>query len=186
MGTDSLHETAASPRYVRFGPFHIDRQRQQVYRSNSKLRLHGKAYQLLLVLIEKQGEIVAREELKQALWPADTPVDYVANITTTVGKLRQALGGSTEKPSYIETIPRKGYSFIGKAEFSDVPFPQAGWLAAAGAQSVDDASSSTPSEKADSGSRKWITPVIVGLILAGILVGAATLWVARVAPQLSH
>ena len=53
MGTDSLHETAASPRYVRVGPFHIDRQRRQVYRSNSKLRLHGKTYQLLLVLIEK-------------------------------------------------------------------------------------------------------------------------------------
>jgi len=185
MGTDSLHETAASPRYVRFGPFHIDRQRQQVYRSNSKLRLHGKAYQLLLVLIEKQGEIVAREELKQALWPADTPIDYVANITTTVGKLRQALGGSTEKPSYIETIPRKGYSFIGKAEFSDVPFPQAGWPSAAGEQSVHD-SASTPSQKTDSGSRKWITLAIVGLILAGTLVGAAMLWVARVAPQLPH
>ena len=186
MGTDSLHETAASPRYVRFGPFRIDRQRQQVYRSNSKLRLHGKTYQLLLVLIEKQGEIVAREELKQALWPADTPVDYDANITTTVAKLRQALGGSTEKPSYIETIPRKGYSFIGEAEFSDVPFPQAGWPSAAGVQSVDDASSSTPSQKADSGSRKWITLAIVGLILAGTLVGAAMLWVARVAPQLPH
>jgi hypothetical protein len=117
--------------------------------------------------------------------PAHTPVDYDANITTTVAKLRQVLGESTEKPSYIETIPRKGYSFIGEAEFSDVPFPQAGWPAAAGVQS-DDASSSTASEKADSGSRKWITPVIVGLILAGILVGAATLWVARVAPQLSH
>jgi DNA-binding winged helix-turn-helix (wHTH) protein len=186
MGTDSLHTTAESPRYVRFGPFHIDRQRQQVYRGDNKLRLHGKIYQLLLGLIERQGEIVVREELKQALWPADTPVDYDANITTTVAKLRQALGESTEKPSYIETIPRKGYSFNGEAEFSDVPFPQALWSAVAGAQSVDDASSSTPSEKAYSGSRKWITPVIVGLILAGILVGAAMLWLARVAPQLPH
>jgi DNA-binding winged helix-turn-helix (wHTH) protein len=186
MGTDSLHKMAESPRYVRFGPFHIDRQRQQVYRGDNKLRLHGKIYQLLLVLIEKQGEIVVREELKQALWPSDTHVNYDVNITTTVAKLRQALGESTEKPSYIETIPRKGYSFIGEAEFSDVPFPHVVWPAAAGAQSVDDASSGTPSEKADSRSRKWIALVIVGLILAGILVGAAMLWVARVAPQLPH
>ena len=104
----------------------------------------------------------------------------------TVAKLRQALGESTEQPSYIETIPRKGYSFIGEAEFSDVPFSQAGWPAAAGAQSMNNASSSTPSETADSGSRKWITLVIVGLILAGILVGGAMLWVARVAPQIPH
>src|SRR5215475_6255965 len=124
MDTDSLPEIASLPRYVRFGPFHIDRQRQQVYRGGNKLRLQGKVYQVLLVLIHSHGEVVTRDQLKQALWPADTHVNYDANVNTTVNKLRQALGESTDKPTYIETIPRRGYSFIGAAEFSDVPFPQ--------------------------------------------------------------
>src|SRR2546429_9903410 len=115
----------ASPnkaRYVRFGPFHIDQQRQQVFRGGTRLRLQGKVYQVLIVLLQKQGEVVTRDELKQALWPADTHVNYDANVNTTVNKLRQALGESTDKPLYIETIPRKGYSFMGIAEFSDIPF----------------------------------------------------------------
>src|SRR6516164_4234337 len=122
MDTEYLPELTTSPRYVRFGPFSVDRQRQQVYREGGKLRLQGKVYQVLLVLIQKQGEVVTREELKQALWPADTHVNYDANVNTTVNKLRQALGESTDKPAYIETVPRKGYSFIGAAEYSDVPF----------------------------------------------------------------
>src|SRR5215470_9334971 len=95
MDTDSRAEFAPIPRYVRFGPFHIDRQRQQVYRGASKLRLQGKVYQVLLVLIHNQGEIVTRDQLRQALWPSDTHVNYDANVNTTVNKLRQALGEST-------------------------------------------------------------------------------------------
>src|SRR5213080_4934297 len=110
-------------RYIHFGPFRIDQQRQEVTRNGSRLKLQGKVYQTLLTLLEKPGEVVTREELRMRLWPADTHVNYDANVNTTVNKLRQALGESTEKPLYIETIPRKGYSFIGNAEFSDVPFP---------------------------------------------------------------
>jgi len=186
MDTDSLQVLAASPRYVRFGPFYIDRQRQQVYRAGSKLRLQGKVYQVLLVLIHNQGEVVTREQLKHALWPADTHVNYDANVNTTVNKLRQALGESTDKPAYIETIPRRGYSFIGSAEFSDAPFPQQAEPALSdNAHMADSATSNVPT--AD-GSKKWLTLVIVGLILAGILLGAgaAALWIRHFNPQLHH
>src|SRR5262245_66498016 len=115
MDTVSLQEITSSPRYVRFGPFHVDRQLQQVYRGSNKLRLQGKVYQVLLVLIHNQGEVVTRDQLKQALWPADTHVNYDANVNTTVNKLRQALGGSNDKPDYIETIPRRGSRFIRNA-----------------------------------------------------------------------
>lgn len=189
MDTDSLQEIASIPRYVRFGSFHIDRQRQQVYRGGNKLRLQGKVYQVLLVLIHNQGEVVTREQLKQTLWPADTHVNYDANVNTTVNKLRQALGESTDKPAYIETIPRRGYSFIGTAEFSDTPFPrqdESGVLddaqaAVAGSSAVSDAHTTNSSNK-------WLTLVIVSLILVGILLGAgaATLWFAHFAPQLRH
>jgi len=121
MDQGFLQESLNTSRYVRFGPFHIDQQRQQVYRNGSRLRLQGKVFQVLMVLLQKQGEVVTREELKQALWPADTHVNYDANVNTTVNKLRQALGESTDKPLYIETIPRKGYSFIAKIEYADRP-----------------------------------------------------------------
>jgi len=174
MDTGSLSEDANSPRYVRFGPFRVDRQRQQVYRSGSKLRLQGKVYQVLLVLIQKQGEVVTREQLKLALWPADTHVNYDANVNTTVNKLRQALGESTEKPVYIETIPRRGYSFIGAAEFSEVPFPETGGAEA----EVESAANPASATGRDSRGR---TLLIIGLILAGVLLGAgaAALWLAR-------
>jgi len=183
MDTESLQEIASLPRYVRFGPFQIDRQRQQVYRGGSKLRLQGKVYQVLLVLIHNQGEVVSREQLKQALWPADTHVNYDANVNTTLNKLRQALGESTEKPNYIETIPRRGYSFIGTAEFSATPFPQA----VPDAVPVDELANTVNAATGDT-SRRWLTLVIIGLILAGILLGAgaATLWIGRFNPQLRH
>jgi len=185
MDIDSLQIIASLPRYVRFGPFHIDRQRQQVYRGGSKLRLQGKVYQVLLVLIHNQGEVVTRDQLKQALWPADTHVNYDANVNTTVNKLRQALGESTDKPAYIETIPRRGYSFIGTAEFSEAPFPQQG-EAGPGAE-TGEGPASTGVLPQDS-SKKWLTLVIIGLILTGILLGAgaATFWITHFSPQLPH
>src|SRR5262244_1007897 len=141
-------------RYIRFGPFQVDQQRQEVSKSGSRLKLQGKVYQVLMALIEKQGEVVTREELRQALWPADTHVNYDANVNTTVNKLRQALGESTEKPLYIETIPRKGYSFIGNAEFSDQPFP----TAAPGRALEEQAGQDSQSEKGRT--RRWISILI--------------------------
>src|SRR5215813_9765749 len=106
-------------RYIRFGPFQVDQHRQEVTRNGIRLKLQGKVYQVLLALIEKQGEVVTREELRLRLWPADTHVNYDANVNTTVNKLRQALGDSSDKPLYIETIPRKGYSLLVQPEISN-------------------------------------------------------------------
>jgi DNA-binding winged helix-turn-helix (wHTH) protein len=185
MDTDSLREIASLPRYVRFGPFHIDRHRQQVYRGGNKLRLQGKVYQVLLVLIHNQGEVVTRDQLKQTLWPADTHVNYDANVNTTVNKLRHALGESTDKPTYIETIPRRGYSFIGTAEFSDAPFPQQTEVAAAAEAA---GALPAPGGPARDSSKRWLMLVIVGLILAGILLGAgaATFWITHFSPRLGR
>src|SRR5580692_8991719 len=109
------------PRFMRFGPFQVDQQRQEVTKNGSRLKLQGKVYQVLVALLDKPGEVVTREELRQRLWPADTHVNYDANVNTTVNKLRQVLGDSTDKPLYIETIPRKGYCLVTQTEISDVP-----------------------------------------------------------------
>jgi DNA-binding winged helix-turn-helix (wHTH) protein len=187
MDPGFLQEASIKARYVRFGPFCIDQHRQQVSRNGARLRLQGKVYQVLMVLLQKQGEVVTREELKQALWPADTHVNYDANVNTTVNKLRQALGESTEKPVYIETIPRKGYSFINTAEFSETPFPAiAGKLQES--ETLDAGGSGESSHAQAPRSNKWFTVIIVGLILAGMLLGAgvATYWISHFAPQLRH
>src|SRR5712672_554018 len=108
----------SSGRYVLFGPFRIDQQRQEVTRSGARLKLQGKVYQVLLTLLEKPGEVVTREELRIRLWPADTHVNYDTNVNTTVNKLRQALGDSSDKPLYSETIPRNGYCLLVQPEVS--------------------------------------------------------------------
>jgi DNA-binding winged helix-turn-helix (wHTH) protein len=166
-------------RYVRFGPFQIDQQRQEVTKSGSRLRLQGKVYQVLLALVEKQGDVLTREELRLRLWPNETHVNYDANVNTTVNKLRQALGDSCEKPIYIETVPRKGYCLVVQPEFADLPAPPG--TAAAAADSKEELLESVVSET-DASPKKtdlWITVGVIALIVAGMLLGAGLtrLWI---------
>jgi DNA-binding winged helix-turn-helix (wHTH) protein len=163
-----------SSRYIRFGPFQVDQHREEVSKNGTRLKLQGKVYQVLVALIEKQGEVVTREELRLRLWPSDTHVNYDANVNTTVNKLRQALGDSSEKPLYIETIPRKGYCLIVQPEFTDVP------QAVVSAMPTNGANGSVHAEIARARrSDMWVTLGIIGLILGGMLLGAAItkLWI---------
>jgi DNA-binding winged helix-turn-helix (wHTH) protein len=181
MAAGPSRASSLSSRYIRFGPFQLDQQRQEVSKNGARLKLQGKVYQVLLALIEKQGEVVTREELRLRLWPADTHVNYDANVNTTVNKLRQALGDSSEKPLYIETIPRKGYCLIVPPEFADVPVAVTP-LAPATALNAKPRTESASSSKTD----LWITLGIIGLILGGMLLGAAItkLWIYHFAPTL--
>jgi DNA-binding winged helix-turn-helix (wHTH) protein len=170
-----------SLRYIRFGPFQIDQHRQEVTRNGARLKLQGKVYQVLLALIEKQGEVVTREELRVRLWPADTHVNYDANVNTTVNKLRQALNDSSEKPLYIETIPRKGYCLIVPADFADSPLAVMPATPVPSGNGKPHEQASTPAPQR---SDIWITVGIIGLILAGMLLGAGItkLWLQNFAP----
>jgi len=175
----------SGPRFMRFGPFQVDQQRQEVTKNGSRLKLQGKVYQVLVALLEKPGEVVTREELRQRLWPADTHVNYDANVNTTVNKLRQVLGDSTDKPLYVETIPRKGYCLRVPSEGSDVPgAPLAAESAIETASSISSASLATEPPPPRSGF--WVPFGVVGLILAGMLLGAGititTLMISHFAP----
>jgi DNA-binding winged helix-turn-helix (wHTH) protein len=161
----------SGPRFVRFGPFQVDQQRQEVTKNGSRLKLQGKVYQVLVALLDKPGEVVTREELRQRLWPADTHVNYDANVNTTVNKLRQVLGDSTDKPLYIETIPRKGYCLVMASETSDVN--RAPLAADAVPENVPATTAPVlTKEPAPPRSGFWIPIGVVGLILAGMLLGA--------------
>ncbi len=85
-------------RYVRFGAFILDQRREEIFKNGARLKLQGKAFQVLLALLERPGEVVTREELRIKLCPLDTHVNFDANVNTTVNKLRQALGDSREAP----------------------------------------------------------------------------------------
>ena len=168
-------------RYIRFGPFQIDQQREEVTKNGVRLKLQGKVYQVLVALIEKQGEVVTRDELRLRLWPADTHVNYDANVNTTVNKLRQALGDSSDRPQFIETIPRKGYCLIVQPQFADVPLAVPAGSTVNGVNDhAEPPTDTTTSPKSDI----WMTLGIIGLILGGMLLGAAItkLWIYHFAP----
>lgn len=161
----------SSGRYIHFGPFRIDQQRQEVTRNGARLKLQGKVYQTLLTLLEKPGEVVTREELRARLWPADTHVNYDANVNTTVNKLRMALGDSSDKPLYVETIPRKGYSLLVQPEISNrVGNPHAPQRAPSGEPTQE--AIATEAVFKLSKSDLWVVLSAIGLILTGMLIGA--------------
>jgi len=171
MEERSRFAVPSGPRFLRFGPFQVDQQRQEVTKNGSRLKLQGKVYQVLVALLDKPGEVVTREELRQRLWPADTHVNYDANVNTTVNKLRQVLGDSTDKPLYIETIPRKGYCLLVAAEASEVPSGPLAPNAVTENASVPAVPAPT-NEPPAARSGFWIPIGVVGLILAGMLLGA--------------
>lgn len=181
--TTSERLSLSAGRYIHFGPFRIDQQRQEVTRNGSRLKLQGKVYQVLVILLEKPGEVVTRDELRVRLWPADTHVNYDANVNTTVNKLRQALGDSTEKPLYIETIPRKGYCLLVLPEVTNKS-------GNANLGPSESAALSGPEATPKSGglqfskSDVWIVLGVIGLILVGMLLGAGItrLWISHAAP----
>src|SRR6266478_2722537 len=180
--TTSERVLLSSGRYVLFGPFRIDQQRQEVTRNGARLKLQGKVYQVLLTLLEKPGEVVTREELRVRLWPADTHVNYDANVNTTVNNLRQALGDSSDKPLYIETIPPKGYCLLVQPEVSDKPAHPLFTQSEASADSAQEASRRLVAPSF-SKSDVWIVLGVIGLILAGMLLGAGItrLWISHAA-----
>jgi len=177
----------SSGRYIHFGPFRIDQQRQEVTRNGTRLKLQKKVYQTLLTLVEKPGEVVTREELRMRLWPADTHVNYDANVNTTVNKLRIALGDSSDKPLYVETIPRKGYSLLVQLEISN----RAGTMYVPQNGTSAENTEVTPSRVGIfkfSKSDLWVVLGAIGLILTGMLLGAGfmRLWMNHSSPVSTH
>jgi DNA-binding winged helix-turn-helix (wHTH) protein len=167
-------------RYARFGAFQLDLKRQDLTKNGARLRLPGKVCQVLVTLLERNGEIVTREELRARLWASDTHVNFDANVNTTVNKLRQILGDSNEQSIYVQTIPRRGYSFIGAVEFLDRPeiAGAAAEEAAAGEQnSLQPNASPTAAARsslfAPHRAPVWFTAGVIALVVAAMLLGAA-------------
>jgi TolB-like protein/DNA-binding winged helix-turn-helix (wHTH) protein/tetratricopeptide (TPR) repeat protein len=108
---------------VRFGVFELDTRSGELRSGGVKIRLPGQSFQILELLVERGGELVSREELRQRLWRTETFVDFDAGLNNAIKKLRDALGDSADTPRFIETLPRRGYRFLAPLETPGVPLP---------------------------------------------------------------
>ena len=100
------------PDRISFGPFVADLKSQELKKHGVRLNVAGQAFQILRMLLERPGEVVTRDELRRALWPSDTFVDFEHSLNTGVNRLREVLEDDARHPRYIETLPRRGYRFI--------------------------------------------------------------------------
>ncbi|MGA7155457.1 MAG: winged helix-turn-helix domain-containing protein [Acidobacteriaceae bacterium] len=105
-------ELSPTQEIVRFGLFELDAKAAHLTRNGFHIRLPQQPLRLLSILLERPGEIVTREQLRERLWPSDVFIDFDHGLNKSIQKLRDALGDSAESPRYIETIPRLGYRFI--------------------------------------------------------------------------
>jgi TolB-like protein/DNA-binding winged helix-turn-helix (wHTH) protein/Flp pilus assembly protein TadD len=113
--------TAPVSRLLRFGNFELDVRAGQLRKGGVKLRLQGQPIQVLAVLLNAAGELVTRDEIRAQVWPAETFVDFDHSLHNAIARIRETLGDSAENPRYIETLPRRGYRFIGPVERVGVP-----------------------------------------------------------------
>ncbi|MGI9101900.1 MAG: winged helix-turn-helix domain-containing protein [Terriglobales bacterium] len=111
-----LKQRSAGRDRLRFGAFEVDLVSSELYQKGKRIELQEQPFRLLAMLLERAGEMIARDDLRRALWPGDTFVDFEAGLNTAIRKLRNALGDDPARPRYIETLPRRGYRFIASTQ----------------------------------------------------------------------
>jgi len=108
-----------SPVVLRCGTFEVDLRAREVRKQGTRIRLQEQPFRVLTILLQRPGEVVTREELRSEIWRSDTYVDFDNGLNTSINKLREALGDSAGSPRFIETLPRRGYRFIGPVYSDD-------------------------------------------------------------------
>jgi serine/threonine protein kinase len=104
---------------VRFGVFELDLKAGELYKRGRVVLLQEQPFQVLLILVERRGELATRAEIRKKLWPNDTVVEFDHGINTAIKKLRQALGDSAQNPKYVETVGRRGYRLMTPVEWGE-------------------------------------------------------------------
>src|ERR1700743_3149302 len=101
---------------IRFDRYQVDVRSGELRKEGRKIRLQAQPFQLLVLLLQNAGRVVSREDVRRELWPGDTFVDFDHGLAAAGNKIRDALCDSADKPKFIETLPRRGYRFVGKLE----------------------------------------------------------------------
>ena len=121
----TMTEKIPSKRILRFGVFQVDTRSGEVFKHGIRLKLQDQPFQVLLMLLERPGEVVARDEIRQRLWSENTFVDFDHSLNIAINKLRDCLGDSADNPRFIETLPRRGYRFLAPVISEELNPPQA-------------------------------------------------------------
>jgi TolB-like protein len=98
---------------LRFGSFELDPRSRELRRGSTRVRLQEQPFEILRMMLERPGDVVTRDELRQRLWPEGTFVDFEHSLNAAVKRLRAALGDDADNPRFVQTLPRRGYRFIG-------------------------------------------------------------------------
>jgi DNA-binding winged helix-turn-helix (wHTH) protein len=151
--------TAPDSRRLQFGLFEIDCATGELRKGGIKIKLQDQPFQVVSALLDRPGQIVTREELRQKIWPADTFIDFDQSLNKAINKIREALGDSAENPRFVETVPRRGYRFIAPVNTHDQPEQPA----------ITELS--TPEQGSSSRFRRAATLAGAGCVLAAALIG---------------
>ena len=108
-----MKPSSSVPHALRFGVFELDPRAGELRKKGMKIRLQGQPVEILVMLLQRPGETITREELRKKLWPADTFVDFEQGLNNAMKRLRAALDDDADSPHFIETLPRHGYRFVG-------------------------------------------------------------------------
>jgi DNA-binding winged helix-turn-helix (wHTH) protein len=108
-----MPQPAPGAAILRFDVYSLDLRAGELFKSGRKIKLQEQPFRILTMLLEHPGELVTREELRQRLWSEDTFVDFEHSLNTAIKKLRRALCDEAGKPRFVETLPRRGYRFVG-------------------------------------------------------------------------
>ena len=155
---------------MRFADFELDQRSGVLLRAGERVRLQDLPFRMLVVLLKRAGDVVTREELRAELWGSETFVDAEAGLNTAIAKIREALGDNAESPRFIETLPKRGYRFIGAVEPEITPpIPAATNPPVVG------------SESSTQRSRRWLMFAALGVVVAAAMAWAWT----RRAPEVT-
>src|ERR1700687_4413919 len=154
----TLAETR-TPEILHFGTFEVDLRSGELRKQGVRVKLQEQPFHVLTVLLQRRGEVVTREELRNQNWPADTFVDFDNSLNTSINKLREALGDSADSPRFIETLPRRGYRFIVQV-------------------SSTDGKGSTISARPTPPTQRWKNVLLVVALLAALVAGGL-IWRSR-------
>ncbi len=162
---------------MRFGPYDLDPKSCELRKHGMRLKITGQPLQLLAFLLERPGELVSREDLRDRLWPENTFVDFEHSLNTAMKRLRRALEDDPERPQFVETVPRHGYRFIGIIEETRIEVPAAPQSFVAAPALPDATLEGTPVVQSEHRPLNWYWIVIPALVLA--LVGASAFYFLR-------
>lgn len=177
MGANSLPPTGPPVRY-RFGQFELDPSARRLVKQGIEVRVQDQPFQLLVALVERNGEIVTREDLRKRLWAGNTFVDFDKSLGVALTKLRDAIGDSASRPRYIETVARHGYRFIAPLERNGDARLQLGLPTQSEIRSKEPSTVALPSMR----------PVVTAIMAAALIlvVCAGLYWYYVLRPKLSQ